>query len=136
MRTFRDVNDAPLSYVVRKQLVPTAESDNPSNGCNTINEEMIERSPIVVAGIVDTTVSLEENRTFTASSLTDWATVWAKLTAIFADSTAWAYYKVGKRRCNGRKLYLALCDHCLRPNNVDHVASESENILQNTVHHR
>ena len=32
LRTFRGVNGAPLSYVVRKQLVPTAKSDDPSNG--------------------------------------------------------------------------------------------------------
>ena len=32
LRTLCGVNSTPLSYVVRKQLVPTAKSDNPSNG--------------------------------------------------------------------------------------------------------
>ena len=41
LRTFRCMNGAPLSYVVSEQLVPMAEANNPSNGYNTINEEMI-----------------------------------------------------------------------------------------------
>ena len=88
LRKFRGVNGAPLSYVVRKQLVPTAEVDDPSNVYDTINEYMIERAPIVVACIVGTTASLEANGPYTASCLTDRATVWAKLTAIFENYTA------------------------------------------------
>ena len=35
---FRSVTGAPLSYVVREQLVPTAEADDPPNGYNTTYE--------------------------------------------------------------------------------------------------
>ena len=38
-----------------------AEADNPANGYDTIDEDMIERVPIVVAGIVGTTADLEVN---------------------------------------------------------------------------
>ena len=82
------MNGAPLSYVVRKQLVPTAEADNPLNGYDIIDDEIIERTTIVVAVIVGTTSALEANRPFTASYLTGWATVWAKLNAIVAEHTA------------------------------------------------
>ena len=58
LRTLYGVNGASLSYVVRKQLVPMAEADNPANGYNTIDEDM---DPIVVAGIVGTTADLEVN---------------------------------------------------------------------------
>ena len=63
--TFCGVNDAPLSCVVRKQLVPTAEADDSSNGYDAIDEEMSERATIVVAGIVVTTAALEADGTFT-----------------------------------------------------------------------
>ena len=58
IHTFRGVNGMPLSYVLRKQLVPTAEADDSSNGYNTINDEMIARYPIVVAGTVGNTAAL------------------------------------------------------------------------------
>ena len=67
LRTSCGVNDAPLSYVVMKQLLPTAESDNPLNGYNTINEDIIERDTIVVTGTAGTNVALEANRPFTTS---------------------------------------------------------------------
>ena len=87
--TFCHVNGASLSYVARKQIVPTAEVDDTSNGYDTINKEMIERCMILVADIVSTTVTLEANIPFTESYLTDGTTVWVNLTDIFADSTAW-----------------------------------------------
>ena len=51
----------------------------------------------MVACIVGTTEYLEANGPFTASYLTDRATVSANLTAIFADSTAWTHCKVNNR---------------------------------------
>ena len=66
LRMFHSVNDTPLSDVMRNQLVPTAESDDLSNSYNTINEEMIARDTIVVAGTVGTNVALESNGPFTA----------------------------------------------------------------------
>ena len=95
--TFRGVNSTPLSYVVKKYLVPTDEADDPSNGYDTIDEEIIARDSIVVAGIVGTTTAFEANGPFIASYLTDIATVWGKLTSIFEDSTAWTCCKFGKR---------------------------------------
>ena len=65
LRTFRGANGAPLSYMVRKQLVPTAEADDSSNWYDTIDEEMSERATIAVAGIVVTTAALEVDGTFT-----------------------------------------------------------------------
>ena len=104
--TFRGMNGAPLSYVVRKQLVPTSEADYLLNGYDNIDEEMIERAPILVAGIVGNTAALEANGPFTASYLTDQDTVWAKLTAIVVYSTAWTYHKVGKVQHIDMKGYL------------------------------
>ena len=129
LRTSCGVNGTPLSYFVRKQLVPTAEAENPLNGCDTIDEEIIARAAIMVAGTAGNTASLEENGPFITSYLTDWATVWGKSTATFSDSTTWKYCKVGKRQLNVRKGYLALYDHYLGPNNFDHMTSAAEKIL-------
>ena len=96
---------------------------------------MIARDLIVFAGTFGTTVDLEANDPFTASYLNDWDTDWGKLTVIFVYYTAWTYCMVGKRQRNDRKGYLALYDHFLGPNNVDNMASATENILQNTVYH-
>ena len=81
--TFHGVNIATLLYA--------AEADDPSNGHNTIDEEMTENSPILVAVIVGTTAYLESNRYLTASYLTYWYTFWAELTAIFSYATNWTY---------------------------------------------
>ena len=59
------MNGAPLSYVARNQLVPTAEAEDPKNRYDNINKEIIERDPIVIAGIVGTTADLEANGHFT-----------------------------------------------------------------------
>ena len=47
----------------------------------------------------------------------------------------WTYCKVGKRQRNGRKIYLVLRYHYLGPNNVDHVVSATEKIIQSTVYY-
>ena len=75
LRTFRGINGTPLLYVVRKQLVPTSAEEYPSNGYDAIDEEIIARAPILVVVTVVTTVSLESNRPFIVSYLTDQATV-------------------------------------------------------------
>ena len=118
-----------------EEFLPTAEADNPSKGYDTIDEEIIEKSPIVVAGIFGTTAALEANRPFTASSLIDRATVWVELTAIFVDSTAWANCKVGERQHNGRKGCLALRDYYLGPSITDYMAYAAEKMFQNLVYH-
>ena len=53
--------------MARKQLVPTSEAENPSNGYNTIDEEMILMDLIGVAGNVGNNVYLEANGPFNAS---------------------------------------------------------------------
>ena len=57
--TFCGVNGTSLSYVAKKQILPTAEADDPSKRYDTFNGEMIARSSIVVADNVRNTVSLE-----------------------------------------------------------------------------
>ena len=89
----------------------------------------------MVFGIVVTTAVLEANGPFIGSYMTDWATVWEDLTAIFADSTAWKYWNVCEIHHNGRKGYLALHDHYLRQNNVVHMASTADKIRQNAVYY-
>ena len=98
------MNSTPLSYVVKKYLVPTDEADDPSNGYDTTDEDMISRDPILVSGTIVTTAALESNGPFIASYLTYLDTVWGDLTAIFADSTTWIYCRFVKRQINGRKV--------------------------------
>ena len=89
----------------------------------------------MVAGAVINPAALEANGPLTASYLTDWDTVWGKLTAIFADYTAWEYREVGKRQLNARKVSLAFYDKFLKLINYDHMLYVSENIIQNAVYH-
>ena len=89
LRMFCGVNGTPMPYVARNQIVPTAESEYPSNGYNTTNYQMIASAPIVIEGTVGTIADLEANGPIIASYFTDRATFWGKLNAIFTDSTTW-----------------------------------------------
>ena len=91
LRTLCGINVTALSYVAKKQLVPMVEADDPLNRYYTIDEEMIEKAPIVVVCNVCNTAALESKVPFTESYLTDKATVWGKMASIFSDSTAWTY---------------------------------------------
>ena len=52
---------------------------------------MVARAHIVDSGTVGNIAALEVNVPLTVSYLTNQATVWGKLTAIFTYSTAWTY---------------------------------------------
>ena len=96
---------------------------------------MIERAPVVVEGTVGSTAALEANGPFTASYLTNQDKISGKMTGIFSDYTAWTYCKVGKGQHNDRKVYLALYNNFLVLNNVDHMESAAENMIQNSAYH-
>ena len=97
---------------------------------------MITRSLLLVESTVVTIEAFEANGPFIESYLTDRATVWGKLTAIFTYSTAWKYCKISENQRNGRKGYLPMYYHHIGQNNVDHLASTAEKIRQNAVYHR
>jgi len=128
LATFRGVTGAPLSYVVRKQLIPPVGADDPATNYDTLDEEMISRAPII-EGRVGT-----EDGPFTESSVMDRLKVWEKLSVLMADHEAWTYFKVGRKSKDGRKAFLAVDSHYLGPNNVDHMARAAERKLLNLSH--
>ena len=58
------------------------------------------------------------------------------MTAIFIDNAAWKYWNVCERQRNVIKGYAPLYYHNLGRNNVDHMASTADKILQNEVYYR
>eukprot|EP00543_Licmophora_paradoxa_P009148 CAMPEP_0202448362 /NCGR_PEP_ID=MMETSP1360-20130828/7172_1 /ASSEMBLY_ACC=CAM_ASM_000848 /TAXON_ID=515479 /ORGANISM="Licmophora paradoxa, Strain CCMP2313" /LENGTH=287 /DNA_ID=CAMNT_0049065891 /DNA_START=408 /DNA_END=1272 /DNA_ORIENTATION=- len=133
--TFRGVTGAPLSYTVRKNLEPAAEASDPSTNYSTLDEEMIARAPIVdLTAVGGVGRANENNGPFVDTFMIDRVEVWAKIVALFQPTEAWTYAKVGRSKKDGRKGYLAIYDHYLGPNNVDHLASAAEKTLYQLVY--
>ena len=128
LATFRGVTGVPLSYVVRKELIPkTAASDPPTN-YNTLDEEMIARAPIMA------TANASEDGPFVDTFIIDRVKVWEKLSVLMISAEAWTYFKIGRKSKDGRKAFLAVDGHYLGPNNVDHLARSAERKLHNLAY--
>ena len=97
LATFRGVTGVPLSYVVRKELIPkTAASDPPTN-YNTLDEEMIARAPIMA------TANASEDGPFVDTFIIDRVKVWEKLSVLMISAEAWTYLRSDARaRTEGR----------------------------------
>jgi len=51
----------PLKYVARKALKPLPERQDPSNGYPSIDDKLVDMSPIVLAGVFGTDKELKRN---------------------------------------------------------------------------
>lgn len=118
LRNNLGVTGIPLLYVVRKDVEPTVE---PAGGFPSLQDEMIERAPIQDANGISTP-------TFT----TDNHRVFELLASLTRDKDCWTYVRPSQRTRNGRLAYMALYDHYLGPNNLDHMASQAEGKLKST----
>lgn len=135
LRQFRGINGVPLSYVVRKDLIPTTAANDPSTNYSTLDEEMIARAPILEAGAAGTLDDLEKNGPFVDTYMTDRTTAWDKLAVLFQNHASWTYAKPARRTRNGRLGFYGVFNHYLGPNNVDHMASKAERRLRDTAYH-
>ena len=80
LRHYLGANNSPLAYVVRDDLNPKPEADDPSANYETIEEEIIARSPIESALGVYTETCKFYNRA-----------IWDKLADLLRDTKSWVH---------------------------------------------
>jgi hypothetical protein len=117
------VTKIPLAYIIRDSAtVPNSNAD-PEDGYASRQDEMIARAPhtFVPPG------AIAPVRTDTFK--TDNAKVWEILSKMTRDKTCWTYVKQGQRNKDGRVAFMALYDHYLGPNHMNHEAAQAEATL-------
>jgi hypothetical protein len=110
------VTGATLYYVVRPGIVVKPEAEDPTEGYETVDQEMTARAPHTRRSFVD------ERRK-----------VWDIMSNICGKHSCFFYIKPSLRTRNGRDAYMLLFDHFLGPNNVGNMASEAETKLTGTL---
>ena len=135
LQQFRGTTGVPLSYVIRREIKPAPDSDDPSSNYPTIEHEMVARAPIIAPGATGDVPTLEANGPFTQSFITDRSEVWAKLAVIFGSAECWTYAKIARRSRDGRLCFRSVYNHYLGPNNIDHMASRAERRLRDSTYH-
>jgi hypothetical protein len=108
---------ATLDYVVRPDIAVKPESEDPAEGYDTVDQEMIARSPHNGRAFVD-----------------DRHNVWDIMSNICGKHSCFVYIKPDLRTRNGRVAYMLLFDHFLGPNNVGNIASAEETKLTGTLY--
>lgn len=78
---------------------------------------------------------LQPPDTLTETSCLDNEKVWEIIAQIMKDSECWTYVKPAHRTRDGRKVFWALHNHYLGPNNMDHLASEAKRKLSSTLYY-
>ena len=128
----RGINGVCLAYVVRADLIPPYEDDDPPEDYPSLDAEMIARAPILEDGEIgpDQTAlalqALEDSGPFCASFRIDMVTVWNILYEMFGQTPAWLHGQSTKKEKNGRKLFRLLFDHYLGAEHVTHQANKVE----------
>ena len=132
-----------LGYVIRKPanlFPPEAADDPPMGAAGSIymshDDEVVARHQIVnQASVTRMLVQHEKSGPFTEEYLSDRKKVWDLLSSLLGETDASAVIKPFKDKCDGRCAFLAIWDHYLGPNNVDHMANEAEKMLVTSRYH-
>ena len=104
-----------MGYLIREEINPLPEVDDPPTNYATIEDETIARAPIESApGIL------------TENSKVDNKSLWDTLADILRETKAWVHIKSHQRARDGRGAYLSLKDFYLGPNMVNELASGAE----------
>jgi hypothetical protein len=111
------VTGATLYYVVHPDIAVKPEAEDPSEGYETVDQEMTARAPHTGRSFVD-----------------DRRNVWDIMSNICGKHSCFVYIKPALRTSNGRDAYMLLFDHFLGPNNVGNMASEAETKLTGTLY--
>jgi len=133
------VDNSSLGYVIRKPEDLSAD-DPPMGAADSIHmshdDEVVERHWIVnQASATRTLKQQEKSGPFTENYLSDRKRVWDLLSSLLGETDTSAIIKPFKDKCDGRGAFLAVWDHYLGPNNVDHMANEAEKILATSRYH-
>ena len=139
----RGVDGSSLGYITRKtsKLFPPPAADDPTMGdvdsvYMSHDDEVVARHRIIDLPSVTTTLLLhEKSGPFTEEFMSDRKKVWDLLCSLFQDTDAVTVIKPYKIKCDGRGAFLAIWDHYLGPNNVDHMANEAEKTLSTSRYH-
>jgi hypothetical protein len=108
------VTGATLDYVVLPDIEVKPEAEDPSEGYETVDQEMTSRVP-------------HTGRFF----VNDRCKVWETISNIFGKHSCFVYIKPALRNT-----YMLLFDHFLGPNNVGNMASAAETKLTGTLYNR
>jgi hypothetical protein len=139
----RGVDGSSLGYVFRRDenLFPPAAADDPPTGdadsvYESHDEEVIARHRIInQASATRTLKQHEKSGPFTEEYLSDRKRVWDLLSSVLSETDANTVIKPYKDKTDGRGAYLAVWDHYLGPNNVDHMANKAEKTLVTSRYH-
>jgi hypothetical protein len=128
----RGINGVCLAYVVRADLIPPYEDDDPPEDYPSLDAKMIAHAPILEDREIgpDQTAleikALENSGPFCASFRINMVTVWNILYEMFGQTPAWLHGQSTKKEKNGRKLFRLLFDHYLGAEHVTHQANKVE----------
>ena len=139
----RGVDGSSLGYVTRKssKLFPPAAVDDPKMGtANSVymshDDEVVARHRIIDLPSATPTLLLhEKSGPFMEEFLSERKRVWDLLCSLLQDTDAVTVIKPYKVKCDGRGAFLAVWNHYLGPNNVDHMANEAEKTLSTSRYH-
>ena len=138
---YRAQDGSRMNYVVRQTLFPPLAVNDvaygvPGSTYHSSDEEIIARHRIVNLSAPTTTIAAHEaDGPFTDEYLFDRGKVYDIITNMFAGlQAALTIIKPHKKSRDGRGAYLALWNHYLGPNNVDHMAGAAEKVLANSVY--
>jgi hypothetical protein len=110
------VTGATLNYVVHPDIAVKPEAEDPADGYENVDQEMMARAPHTGRSFVD-----------------DRRKVWEIMSNICGKHSCFVYIKPALRTRNGRDAYMLLFDHFVGPNNVENMASEAETKLTGTL---
>ena len=112
----------PLAYVIRKDI-GLPEEEDPPESYPSITDEMVRRAPI---GTTNPDGTVTYHPTFRVNNCLcfDKLALWAR------DHACWTYIKPFAKSRDGRKAWMALFNHYLGPNNVQHQAAQAEKTLR------
>ena len=110
------VKGVPLAYIVRENVGVPADPD-PKERYQSLTEELIMRAP-------------HNDPMYESDNMA----VWYLLVEICGDHACTTYIQPARAAKDGRRGFKLLHDHDLGPNNVQHMASQARNKLQNAVY--
>ena len=139
----RGVDGSLLGYVTRKavNLFPEAAATDPAMGdANSTymshDDEVVARHQIIdQVAAMRTLAQHEKSGPFVEEFVSDRKKVWDLLCSLLDLTDAVTVIKPFKAKCDGRGAFLAVWDHYLGPNNVDHMANEAEKTLSSSRYH-
>ena len=111
----------PLAYVIQKDI-GLPEEEDPPESYPSITDEMVRRAPIRIMN-PDGTITYHPTFRVNNCLCFDKLALWAR------DNACWTYIKPFAKSCDGHKAWMALFNHYLGPNNVQHQAAQAEKTL-------